>query len=332
MRVSGALSRLLAPTQVEMISQSDIDRAREVIRGKVHRTPMLSAGALGDLAGVNLFLKCEMFQKTGSFKPRGALNKLAHLSSDELARGLVSASAGNHAQGLAYAARAFGARATIVMPVDAPQAKVDAVRGYGGIIVFAESVNTMFDKMHELHHEFGYTIAHPFDDPYVIAGQGTIGMEILEDVPDVEYVFVPIGGGGLISGIATALKLNNPAVRVIGVESVAGGAYYASVKAGQNTRVVCGATIAGGIICPMIGVNNYPIMQKYVDDVVLVNDDELKYAIRLLLERCKVLVEGAGAAATAAILARKYALPSGARVVSLLSGGNVDLARLKEWL
>lgn len=315
-----------------MILQSDLVEARSTIHGKLHRTPIVSASALGEIAGVNLFLKCEMFQKTGSFKPRGAINKLAHLSEAERARGLVSASAGNHAQGLSYAARAFGAHATIVMPKDAPQAKIDAVRGYGGEIVFAESVNTMFDKMLELKREHNYTIAHPFDDPYVIAGQGTIGLEIFEDVPDAEYVFIPIGGGGLISGIAAALKLNNPKIKIIGVESVAGGAYYASMRAGENTRVVCTQTIAGGIVCPMIGENNYPIMRQYVDDVVLVNDDELKIAIRLLLERCKVMLEGAGAAATAAIVTKKIPLPQNARVVSLLSGGNVDLARLKEWL
>lgn len=315
-----------------MILQADINQARRNIHGKLHRTPTLSASALGDLAGAQLYLKCEQFQKTGSFKPRGALNKLAHLSQQDMARGLVSASAGNHAQGLAYAARAFGAHATIVMPQDAPQAKVDAVRGYGGEIVFADSVNTMFDKMLELQREHGYTIAHPFDDPHVIAGQGTAGMEIYEDVPDAQYVVVPIGGGGLISGVATALKLNNPKIRVIGVESTAGGAYHASVAAGKNTRVVCSQTIAGGIVCPVIGENNYPQMQKYVDDVVLVNDEELKYTIRLLLERCKMMVEGAGAAATAAVLTHKFVVPKDARVVTVLSGGNVDLTRLKEWL
>src|SRR5581483_7608128 len=154
-----------------MITQADLVEARRTIQGKVHRTPLMPATALGEMAGVTLSVKCEQFQKTGSFKPRGALNKLAHLSREEKARGLVSASAGNHAQGLAYAAREHGARATIVMPADAPQAKIDAVRGYGGEIVFADSVNTMFDRMMELQREHGYTIAHPFDDPYVIAGQ-----------------------------------------------------------------------------------------------------------------------------------------------------------------
>ena len=324
--------RTIALSYALMVTLNDIADARRTIHGKVHRTPMMSATALGEMIGVNLFLKCEQFQKTGSFKPRGALNKLAHLSSEEKACGLVSASAGNHAQGLSYAAREYGVPATIVMPADAPQAKIDAVRGYGGTIVFAESVNTMFDRMLELQREFGYTIAHPFDDPYVIAGQGTLGLEILEDVPDLEYVFVPIGGGGLISGIASAIKLQKPDVKIIGVESAAGGALYASRQAGHLVRVVCGPTIAGGIICPMIGENNYPIMQEYVDDVVLVNDDEIKRAIRLLLQRSKMLVEGAGGAATAALLEKKYPLPKNARVVSLLSGGNVDLTSLKEWL
>jgi threonine dehydratase len=315
-----------------MVTLSDIQNARNTIHGKVHRTPILSASALGEMVGVNLFLKCEQFQKTGSFKPRGALNTLAHLSDEENARGLVSASAGNHAQGLAFAARAYGVQATIVMPSDAPQAKVNAVRGYGGKIVFAESVNTMFDKMLELARQHNYTIAHPFDSPYVIAGQGTIGLEILEDVPDADYVFVPIGGGGLISGIALALKENNPRIKIIGVESVAGGAYFTSRQNGENTRVVCSHSIAGGIICPMIGVHNYPLMENYVDDVVLVNDDEIKAALRLILERAKMLVEGAGAAATAAVLTQKIPMPQNARVVSVLSGGNVDLEKLKEWL
>lgn len=315
-----------------MTTLYDIRQAREIIAGKVHRTPMLSASALGEMVGVNLFFKCEQFQKTGSFKPRGALNTLAHLSDEEKARGLVSASAGNHAQGLAFAARAYGANATIVMPSDAPQAKVNAVRGYGGTIVFAESVNTMFDKMLELAREHNFTIAHPFDSPYVIAGQGTIGLEIFEDVPDAEYVFVPIGGGGLISGIALALKENNPRIKIIGVESTSGGAYYASRQNGENTRVVCSNSIAGGIICPMIGINNYPLMEKYVDDVVLVNDNEIKAALRSILERAKMMVEGAGAAATAAVLTKKVSLPQNARVVSVLSGGNVDLEKLKEWL
>lgn len=316
-----------------MVNLDDIQAARRVIAGKVHRTPLMSAHALGQMNGdVQLWLKCEQFQKTGSFKPRGALNKLAHLDPAAKARGLISASAGNHAQGLAYAASLENVCVTIVMPADAPEAKVNAVRGYGGLPLLEGSLNTVLERAAELAREHGYTMAHPFDDPYVIAGQGTIGLEILEDLPDVEHVFVPIGGGGLISGIAIALKQTRPDIRVIGVESTAGGAYSASRKAGERVRVVVQPTIAGGIVVPQIGEYNYPILQEYVDDVVLVNDDEVKTAIRLLLERCKMLVEGAGAAATAALLARKVNLPPGARVAALLSGGNLDLAKLAEWL
>lgn len=321
-----------AEEPLSAVSLDDVYEARRLNAGKLHRTPVMPATALGEMAGVRLWLKCEQFQKTGSFKPRGALNKLAHLSQAERDRGLVSASAGNHAQGLAYAARTYGAQATIVMPANAPQAKINAVRGYGGAVVFAESVNTMFDKMTELAQAHGYTVAHPFDDPYVIAGQGTIGLEILEDAPEIEYLFVPVGGGGLIAGIALAVKQLKPTVKIIGVESTAGGALAASRRAGERTRVVCGPTIAGGIIVPAIGELNYPLLQRYVDDVVLVDDEEIKHAIRLLLERSKLMVEGAGGAATAAVLARKVSLPQDARVLAVLSGGNVDLATLKEWL
>jgi threonine dehydratase len=315
-----------------VITQTDINQARELIRGKLHRTPVVSATALGEMSGTTLFLKCEMLQKTGSFKPRGALNKLAHLSPEEKARGLISASAGNHAQGVAYAARLENVRATIVMPEKAPQAKVNAVRGYGAQVVSSGTVNTMFDKANEIAQERGLTWVHPFDDPFVIAGQATIGMEILEDVPDVDYVFVPVSGGGLIAGIATAIKLNKPSARVIGVETSAGRAMYAARAAGKVVRISVGERVADGIGTPFVGELTFEHAQKYVDDLVAVDDAQVILGIKMLLERCKLLVEGAGAAATAAVLARLYSLPPKARVVALLSGGNVDLARLKQWL
>ena len=315
-----------------MLTQQDINEARAIIRGKVHRTPVVSATMLGEASGTNLFLKCEMLQKTGSFKPRGALNKLAHLSAADKARGLISASAGNHAQGVAYAARLENVRATIVMPENAPQAKVNAVRGYGAGVVSFGTVNTMFDKANEIQQARGLTWVHPFDDPFVVAGQATIGMEILEDVPDVDCVFVPIGGGGLIGGIASAIKLNKPSTRLVGVETSAGAAMHAARAAGQVVRITRGDTIADGIGAPFIGKLPFEIAQKYVDDLVMVTDDDIISALKMLLERCKLLVEGAGAAGVAAILARKISLPSNARVVALLSGGNVDLARLKQWL
>lgn len=315
-----------------LLTQSDINQAREVIRGKLHRTPVMSATALGEMSGVNLFLKCEMLQKTGSFKPRGALNKLTHLSPEEKSRGLISASAGNHAQGLAYAARLHNLHATIVMPEKAPQAKVNAVRGYGAEVVSFGTVNTMFDKANEIAQERGLTWVHPFDDPFIMAGQATIGMEILEDVPDVEYVFVQIGGGGLIGGIATAIKLNKPSVKVIGVETTAGMAMTAARAAGKPVRITVGERVADGIGAPFIGELPFEHAQKYVDDLVAVDDAEVIRALILLLERCKLLVEGAGAAATAAVLAKKYSLPANACVVTMLSGGNIDLARLKQWV
>ncbi len=315
-----------------MPTQDDINQARELIRGKLHRTPVVSASALGEMSGTNLFLKCEMLQKTGSFKPRGALNKLAHLSPEAKARGLISASAGNHAQGVAYAARLENVRATIVMPENAPQAKVNAVRGYGAEVVSSGTVNTMFDKANEIAKERGLTWVHPFDDPYIIAGQATIGMEILEDVPDVDYVFVQIGGGGLIAGISTAIKLNKPSTKVIGVETSVGMAMHAARAAGKVVRISVGERVADGIGAPFIGELPFALAQKNVDDLVAVDDAEIIFSIKMLLERCKLLVEGAGAAATAAVLARKYALPPNARVVGLLSGGNIDLTRLKQWL
>jgi threonine dehydratase len=315
-----------------MITQNDINQARELIRGKLHRTPVVSATALGEMSGVSLFLKCEMLQKTGSFKPRGALNKLAHLSQEEKARGLISASAGNHAQGVAYAARLENVRATIVMPEKAPQAKVNAVRGYGAQVISFGTVNTMFDKADEIARERGLTWVYPFDDPYVIAGQATIGMEILEDVPDVDYVFVPIGGGGLIAGISTAIKLNKPSAKVIGVETSAGMAMHAARAAGKVVRITVGERVPDGIGAPFIGELPFEHAQKYVDDLVAVDDDEVILALKLLLERCKLLVEGAGAATTASVLAKKYSLPPNARAVVVLSGGNIDLARLKQWV
>lgn len=315
-----------------MITQNDINQARELIRGKLHRTPIVSATALGEMSGTTLFLKCEMLQKTGSFKPRGALNKLAHLSPEEKARGLISASAGNHAQGVAYAARLENVRATIVMPEKAPQAKVNAVRGYGAEVVSFGTVNTMFDKANEVARERGLTWVHPFDDPYIIAGQATIGMEILEDVPDVDYVFVPIGGGGLIAGISTAIKLNKPSAKVIGVETSAGMAMHAARAAGKVVRISVGERVADGIGAPFIGELPFEHAQKNVDDLVAVEDDEVILAIKMLLERCKLLVEGAGAATTASVLAKKYPLPPNSRVVVVLSGGNIDLARLKQWV
>ncbi|MBI1796511.1 MAG: pyridoxal-phosphate dependent enzyme, partial [Candidatus Eisenbacteria bacterium] len=205
-----------------MIPIDAIHAAAERIVGRLHRTPMLASTTLGDLAGVTLTLKCESFQKTGSFKPRGALNETLSLTDAERARGIVTVSAGNHAQAVAFAARAVGAPCVVVMPTDAPRAKLAAVRGYGAEVVLHDDRTTLFDRLHEVREARGLTFIHPFDDPVVLAGAGTVGLEIIEDVPAVDVVIVPVGGGGLLGGVASAVKALRPRCRVVAVELAAG--------------------------------------------------------------------------------------------------------------
>ncbi len=316
-----------------MISLSDIHAARETIGGRLHRTPTLSAATLGQMASVDLLVKAELLQRTGSFKPRGVLNKLAHLTPEERARGVIGISAGNHAQALAYGAAREGIACTVVMPETAVESKVAATRGYGADVVL-HGVTTIeaFAEYERLLAERGFTPVHPFDDPYVIAGQGTVGLEIVEDVPDLEAVIVPIGGGGLISGIAVAVKEQCPSVRVVGVEPEGAPSLTRALAAGQPEPLRSVSTIADGLAAPFAGPHTLALVQRYVDDVVLVSDDEIAAALRLVLERTKLQVETAGAAGVAALLARRCGVPEGTRTVAVLSGGNVDRARLKELL
>ncbi|MBI5877867.1 MAG: pyridoxal-phosphate dependent enzyme [Chloroflexi bacterium] len=312
-----------------MITQEQIDEARGIIKGKLHRTPVVPATTIGKLIEAQLYFKCENLQRTGSFKPRGAINKLAHLSAEEKGRGLIAVSAGNHAQGVAYAAQREGAQATIVMPDNAPQAKVDATRGYGAQVILGGDINHIFDRAYELQAQHGYTFVHPYDDPYVIAGQATVGMEILEDLPDLDVIAIQIGGGGLLSGVAAAIKLNKPSVRVIGVESASGTALQLGLKEGKPVRITRGPTIAEGMGAPFTGELNIEHARAYVDEFVTVDDEEIKNAMRWVLQRSKLLVEGAGAGSLAALLSRKAAVKPGAKVVAILSGGNIDFERLK---
>jgi threonine dehydratase len=312
-----------------LITQAQIDEARAILKGKVHRTPLVPATTIGKQFGAQLYLKCENLQRTGSFKPRGALNKVAHLSAEEKAKGLIAVSAGNHAQGVAYAAQREGLKATIVMPENAPQAKADATRGYGAEVVLFGTIATIFEKAYEIQRERGYTFVHPFDDPYVIAGQATIGMEILEDVPDVDVIAVQIGGGGLLSGVAAAIKLNKPSVRVIGVESASGPAMQLSIQQGKIARITRGVTIADGMGAPFVGELTLEHTKHFVDELVTVDDEEIKNAMRWILQRSKLLTEGAGAGGTAAFLSGKVVVKPGAKVVTILSGGNIDFERLK---
>ena len=311
-----------------MIALSDIRAAARRLAGRVHRTPLVSSVLLGERAGVRLFLKCESFQKTGSFKARGALNKVLSLTEAERARGLVTVSAGNHAAAVAWAAREAGCSAVVVMPTDAPRSKIDAVRGYGAEIVLHPDRPTLFDKLHEVREARGLAFVHPFDDPVVLAGAGTAGLEIAEDLADVEVVVVPVGGGGLLGGVASALKQLLPRARVVAVELADGPGLAPALMAGKPVPVTRPATLADGMTPPFVGALPLAIAREAVDEIVTVTEEEIREGMRMLMTRAKLYVEGSGAAATAALIVGKIELAPGTRVVALVSGGNVDLDRI----
>ncbi len=309
---------------------ADVLEARARISDRVHRTPSLSSLTFARQFGVPVFLKAENLQKTGSFKVRGATNAMRRLPAEARARGIVTISAGNHAQAVAYAASAEQVRCVVAMPATAVQAKVDATRAFGAEVVLHGSMREAFAIYERLQHEQGLVPVHPFDDPDVIAGQGTVGLEIAEDVPDVATVIVPVGGGGLISGIAIALRGLGRPVRIIGVEPLGSAAMHSALAAGRPVRLETLDSIADGLGAPSVSERTLRIVTQSVDGVVLVSDAEILDAMRLLLERVKLLAEPAGAAGLAALLADQVR-PSGPTVV-VLSGGNVDLARLRAWL
>jgi threonine dehydratase len=315
-----------------MLSLATIKSARQRIGDRVHHTPLLSATRLGARVGAQLYHKCEALQKTGSFKVRGALNRVSQLDDAARKRGVITVSAGNHAQALAWAARDAGVKCTVVMPEAATRAKVEASRGYGAEVVLhgASSIQA-FARAHELAAERELTLVHPFDDEAVMAGQGTVGLEILDQLDDIDDVIVPIGGGGLIGGIAVAIKEQRPKIRVYGVEPTGAACMRQSLDAGHPVRLESVKTMADGLAAPFAGELTYPIVKRYVDDVVLVTDDQIMAAMREILLSAKLLAEGGGAAATAAVLTGKLPV-DGRRVVAVLSGGNVDPARIKEVL
>jgi threonine dehydratase len=315
----------------DLPTRADIAAAQARIAGRVHRTPLTSAHTLGQLAGppVELYLKEEQRQKTGSFKVRGVLNRLATLDPEQRERGLVTVSAGNHAAALSWAATAEGLAATVVMRHGAAANKVAATRAYGATVVLFGDDNTQaFAHARALAAERGLTFVHPYDDPMVIAGTGTVGAEILADVGEPDVVVVPVGGGGLISGAALAIKEARPTTRVIGVEPEGAQTVTRALAEGRPVNPGAMQTIADGLAAPFTGALNLVAIQRYVDEVVLVTDDELRWAMRLLLERAKLLAEPAGAAGVAALLAGRIAGVAGQRVVAVVSGGNVDVALL----
>ena len=307
-----------------MLTLEMIQDAQAALRGIARRTPLEGAPKIGE----NLYIKSENLQLTGAFKLRGAYNKIRSLTPDEAERGVIACSAGNHAQGIALSATKLGIKSIICMPAGAPISKVEATKGYGAEVVLVPGVYDdaarEANRLAELH---GYTFAHPFNDPYVIAGQGTIGLEILEQLPDVEQVVCPIGGGGLISGIAFAIKSLKPDCKVIGVQAGTVASMYESRRAGKVTTVADGDTIADGIHVLTPGELTFELCQKYVDEIVTVSEDEIAAAILALMEGQKTVAEGAGATPVAACMFGKVDTSS-KKTVCVVSGGNVDVTTL----
>ena len=304
-------------------------------RTKGHRRPALPNPDSGvhiswERVGLRLFLKLEMLQRTGSFKPRGVLNKLHHPDHREREKGVISLSAGNHAQAVAYGAGLLGIRSTVVMPLTAVRSKVDATRSYGAEIVLTDE--DLLKTALSIQQKRDLTMVHPFDDPLIIAGAGTLGAEILEDLPEVEAIVAGVGGGGLISGTSAAAKLRNPRVKIFGVEPAGAPTMTESLKAGGPVHLDRMETVADGLAAPFVGENNLTHAQKYVDEIVLVKEEEIIDAVRLIVEKAKVVAEPAAAAAYAALLCDRVGVPRGSTVVCILSGGNVDMTTLREIL
>ena len=309
-----------------MLSLAEIEAARGRVDEVARTTPLEYSHSFSRMTDADVRLKLENFQRTGSFKIRGATNRIATLSDAEKEAGVITASAGNHAQGVALAATRAGVDAKIVMPEHAPIAKVDATEGYGGeVILHGADYNDAQDRAHEIEERENRTYVHAFDDEYVMAGQGTIGLEIAEQCPEVDTVVVPIGGGGLISGIATALKATLDDVRVIGVQAEGASSVAQSLEKGSRQQLDAVDTIADGIATRSVGEKPWEIIQERVDEVVTVSDNEIALALTYLLERSKTLVEGAGAVALAAVLSGAFDYDEGETIVPALCGGNIDL-------
>lgn len=319
-----------APSR-ESVELDDIRAAHERIVEHVHRTPMFSSRTIDARIGSTVRFKAESMQRTGSFKPRGAVHRISRLTDDERARGIVTVSAGNHAQAAAYACARVSVPCAVVMPANAPAVKIDATRGYGAEVVLHDDMRTLFQRCEALRAERSATFLHPFDHPAIVAGTGTVGLEIHEDFPDVRTVICGVGGGGLISGVARAMKRLDPTIRVFGVEPEGAPTMTLALERGEPVRLESIDTIADGLSAPFAGELNLAIIQTDVDAVFRVDDAAIIEAMRLLFDRMKLVVEPAGAAALAALLTGVIpALPED-RIAVVLSGGNVDAARYGQW-
>jgi threonine dehydratase len=311
------------------LSLRDFEEVRARIAPHIKHTPLLTSRQLSDATGFDVRLKAEMFQRVGSYKIRGPLNKFALMPEEQKRRGVVCSSAGNHAQGVALAAKIHGIRAVVCMAQNATPSKIAATKGYGAEVVLHGNIwDEANEKAKELVRAEGLTYVHPFDDEQLIAGQGTLGLEIVQDWPEVDAVVVPIGGGGLISGVSMAVKGHNPKIRVIGVESSDGPAMQRSVASGKLETIDC-KTVIDGLRVRRVGEINFSVVQRYVDDIVALPDRDIFDAMIWVMERCKLVVEGAAAAPVAALLHGLIKMPAGARVAAVLSGGNVNLQQLR---
>ena len=310
----------------DLVSLADIRRAAGRIAGRVHRTPVHRSSSLGGRWGVRLDLKAEVFQRTGSFKARGALNKVLSLSEADRARGVITVSAGNAGAAVAFAAASVGVPGTVVMPATAVPSKIAACRAYGADVVLTDG--DLVECYLATMAETGRVAVHPFDDPAVVAGAGTVGLEIVEEVPDAELVLVPVGGGGLISGVAAALAALAPGVRVIGVEPENADVMTRSLQAGHPLRLPTARSVADGLAAPMSGAVTVAHVQAFVDRVVRVSDEDILRALALAIQHTKLVLEPAAAAPLAALMTGALDLAAGTRVVCVASGGNVDLSLL----
>lgn len=315
---------------MQFLTRSDFDVARRNAAPHIHRTPVIHSATLSEQTGADVYLKAELFQKAGSYKVRGPLNVLAHMSEEARKRGLICASAGNHAQGVARAARVYGIKATVVMPKGAPEAKIQATRAYGAEVVLHGDVwDNAYHHSLELQQEHNLTYVHPFDDPLLVAGQGGVGYETIEDVPDLDMIIVPIGGGGLISGCAQIVKLISPKTRVIGVEMAGAPAMKKSIEAGRIVTLDSIPIVIDGLAVKTVGTYNFEVCKVFVDEIVAIDEKEIFAAVVWIMERCKLVAEGAAAASVAALLTNAVKPSPGSKVACVLSGGNLNLSALR---
>ena len=309
-----------------MINIADIKKAYSNISSNIHRTPISTSTYLSQKFNSNFFFKQELFQKTGSFKIRGVLNKLSSLTSDQLQNGVISLSSGNHAQAVAYGSKIYNISSTIVMPTYSTKSKIEATKGYGAKVIITDE--DLISVVNEIQKETNATLIHPFDDDYIIAGQGTLGLEITEDMPDIDHIFTAIGGGGLISGICIAMKAHNPKIKIIGIEPEGADGMRQSLEKKKPVTLDSINTIADGLSAPFIGKRNFEIVQKHIDQLITVSDKEIIESMWLIFERTKLFVEPSAAAGLAPILFDKYKLPINSKAMFILCGGNIDKEKL----